>query len=317
MKCFHHNDPDGFCAAFWVLRCYHYKGIDLAPENFIEMNYDRPFPMDSVQKDEEVWIVDFSISKDEMLHLLEITKNVVWIDHHITAIEKYTGIDWPIMGIRRDGVSGCLLTWAYVHGFVDGGQIGYLTDEIDAEDGSRLFKLDDAILTTAPMFTQLINDWDIWARKMDPKTVYFMTCLQSVNDLSPPAIIWDNLWRDDKYNSCQILDEMITRGECMLDYRDGYAKTVLDSIGFPGKFEGYNCFFVNLPKCNSEFFKSVEGKGYDIFVPFYHTGTNWLVSLYSQTVDVSVIAAKQGGGGHRGAAGFTVYTDEVPFKRVD
>jgi len=316
MKCFHHNDPDGYCAAFWVLMCLKHRGEELTAENFVEMNYDRQFPMDTIKKDEEIWIVDFSISRDEMLKLLSITRNVTWIDHHITAIEKMVGVDEPIAGIRLDGVSGCMLTWAYTHGYVDGGQLGYLTDEIDPEDGDRLFQIDPSVINRAPMFTQLINDWDIWARKMDPQTVNFMTCLQSAENIKPTAAFWNHLWWDDKHNRGQILEDMVSNGEYMLKYRDGYAKTVLDSIGFAGKFEGYNCFFVNLPKCNSEFFKSVEGKGYDIFIPFYYTGSNWLVSLYSQSVDVSKIAVKHGGGGHRGAAGFTVYADTVPFKKI-
>ena len=51
---------------------------------------------------------------------------------------------------------------------------------------------------------------------------------------------------------------------------------------------------------------------------FYHAdadGENWTVSMYTghQDVDVSEVCKKYGGGGHRGAAGFTC--EEIPFKK--
>lgn len=50
MKCFYHNDADGKCAGFWV----HYR-TRLAPHtgtmDFIEMSYEKPFPMDSIIKE--------------------------------------------------------------------------------------------------------------------------------------------------------------------------------------------------------------------------------------------------------------------------
>lgn len=48
-------------------------------------------------------------------------------------------------------------------------------------------------------------------------------------------------------------------------------------------------------------------------MPFSFNGRNgtWTYSMYSKTVDVSNIAKKYGGGGHRGAAGFN--TDKLIF----
>jgi nanoRNase/pAp phosphatase (c-di-AMP/oligoRNAs hydrolase) len=40
-------------------------------------------------------------------------------------------------------------------------------------------------------------------------------------------------------------------------------------------------------------------------------GSQYTVSLYSETIDVSVIAKKHGGGGHKGAAGFVC--PKLPF----
>ena len=70
--------------------------------------------METIRKDEQVYIVDYSIIPDEMRELLNITKDVTWIDHHKTAIEKYKEFEHEIRGVRYDGVSGCMLTYCYM-----------------------------------------------------------------------------------------------------------------------------------------------------------------------------------------------------------
>lgn len=50
-------------------------------------------------------------------------------------------------------------------------------------------------------------------------------------------------------------------------------------------------------------------------MPFSFNGRNgtWTYSMYSKIVDVSNIAKKYGGGGHRGAAGFNL--DKLIFEK--
>jgi len=50
-----------------------------------------------------------------MRELLITTKNVTWIDHHKTAIEKYNDFEYDIRGVRYDGIAGCMLTYCYLH----------------------------------------------------------------------------------------------------------------------------------------------------------------------------------------------------------
>jgi nanoRNase/pAp phosphatase (c-di-AMP/oligoRNAs hydrolase) len=51
---------------------------------------------------------------------------------------------------------------------------------------------------------------------------------------------------------------------------------------------------------------------HDIMIGFILIGNKWSVSLRSakEEVDVSLIAKRKGGGGHKGAAGFEVKTFE-------
>ena len=70
---------------------------------------------------------------------------------------------------------------------------------------------------------------------------------------------------------------------------------------------------MNLGLCNGEYFDSIHQDDYDILIPFSFDGHQWHYSLYSQTIDVSEIAKKYGGGGHKAASGFT--WDNLLLKR--
>ena len=95
MKCFYHNDADGKCAGFWVAHSAVMENLE-TPIEFVEMSYEKSFPMDTIKPNERVYIVDYSISPDEMRELLKITTDVTWIDHHKTAIEKYDGFEYAL-----------------------------------------------------------------------------------------------------------------------------------------------------------------------------------------------------------------------------
>lgn len=294
MKCFYHNDADGRCSGFWVYRC---AGLTRAARcDFIEMSYEKPFPMDIILPGEQIYIVDYSISPDEMRELLQITTDVTWIDHHKTAIEKYDGFEYDIRGLRYDGIAACMLTYCYLH---------HMTDH-----GFGEVKLFDISMTDdAPVFTKLIADWDVWKFDYGESTRKFITAFNSY-DFHPESKEWERFFVDGKVK-CE--DEMTVEGAAMIKYRDGWAKSYLERFGFETDFEGLKCFAVNLGNCNSEYFKSLPEGKYDAFIPFAFNGEKWTVSMYSTTHDISGICKKHGGGGHAKAAGFTCV--ELPFKK--
>jgi nanoRNase/pAp phosphatase (c-di-AMP/oligoRNAs hydrolase) len=72
-------------------------------------------------------------------------------------------------------------------------------------------------------------------------------------------------------------------------------------------FDGLKCIAVNRLMANSKFFDSVwDPHTYDAMLSFGWRGSQWTVSLYTDRpdIDVSEVARKRGGGGHKGAAGF-------------
>ena len=306
MKCFYHNDADGKCAGFWVAHTAVMENIE-TPTEFIEMSYEKPFPMDTIKPNERIYIVDYSISPDEMRKLLQITTDVTWIDHHKTAIEKYDGFEYGIRGLRYDGIAACMLTYCYLHHMTYCG-VGNINP------------FDISMTKDAPVFTKLIADWDVWKFDYGDDTRKFITAFNSY-DFRPDSKEWERFFVDGKvigpvvgwlYNG-EGEDEMTVEGAAMIKYRDGWAKSYLERFGFETEFEGLKCFAVNLGNCNSEYFKSLPEGKYDAFMPFAFNGEKWTVSMYSTTHDISGICKKHGGGGHAKAAGFTCV--ELPFKK--
>lgn len=298
MKCFYHNDADGRCAGFWVresVRDIH----PLAPAEFIEMSYEKPFPMDTIQFGEQIYIVDYSISPDEMRKLLQITGNITWIDHHKSAIEKYDGFEYPIRGLRYDGIAACMLTYCYLRHMTDNGL-------------GEIKPFEYWMMNDAPVFTKLIADWDVWKFAYGDGTRKFITAFNCY-DFRPESREWDRFFNTGLRYGVKAEDEMVSEGVSMVKYRDGWAKAYLERFGFETEFEGLKCYAVNLGNCNSEYFKSLPEGKYDAFMPFAFNGEKWTVSMYSTTHDISGICKKHGGGGHAKAAGFTCV--ELPFKK--
>ena len=298
MKCFYHNDADGRCAGFWV---HLSVGINdqYQDPSFIEMSYAKPFPMETIRKDEQIYIVDYSISTDEMRQLLKITENVTWIDHHKTAIDKYQDFEHEIRGVRYDGIAGCMLAYCYIHHMTQRGE-------------GDIKQFDISMIKDAPMFTKLIADWDVWKFDYGDDTRHFITAFNAYN-FEPSSKLWSRFlcFPDDDAFACS---DFIRDGIIMTTFRDGWAKDYM-KLGFETDFEGVKCFAVNLGRCNSEYFKSLPPGQYDVLIPFAFDGSQYTVSLYSTTIDVSEIAKKYGGGGHKGAAGFQC--TELPFKKIE
>lgn len=296
MKCFYHDDADGICAGFWIASnviindSVYYND---KPE-FYEVNYLRKFPIKIVRPNEQVYIVDYSIDPNEMRELLGITKNVTWIDHHKTAIEKYENFEHNIRGIRFDGISACMLTYCYVKHMTLGGE-------------GDIKPLDRAMTNDAPLFTKFIADSDVFDFKYGDDTRHFFTAFNAY-DFKPQSGKWIKFENNDNYEM-----KMIEEGKIMALYEKAWAKDYM-KLGFETIFEGNKCFAVNLGYSEIDFFDGIPEGVYDIFISFAFDGTQYVVSMYSKTVDVSLIAKKYDGGGHKMAAGFQC--KDLLFRRL-
>ena len=303
MKCFYHVDEDGRLAGFWVNElARHYDGYE---KEFIPINYGMEFPFESIRPNEQIFIVDYSIFPEEMDKLLEITKDVTWIDHHQSAIKRYENYSHNIKGIRYDGIAGCMLTYCYFKHMV--------VKQFDS--GSMIVtSFNESMTQDAPMFTKYVADFDVWKFEYGDTTRKFEMGLQ-LYDTEPDCDAGDNVWKAMLRYGWELVDEIISKGEDLITYRDNWAKEYCESKGFETEFCGYKCFAMNLGLCGSPEFKSVDDGTYDMFIGFCFDGEKWSYALRSETVNVAEIAMMYGGGGHPGAAGFS--SDELLLKKKE
>lgn len=272
MKCFFHYDNDGYCSFFIVKRKYpHIQGISL--------DYVKPFPYESINKNELVIIVDYSF-KDigELQKILDITENLIWIDHHITS---YKLGQLPIKGKRSNYIpAACFLCWEY-----------FCSDK------------------PMPEVVALVSDYDTWSFKFGDRTKLFNLGLTVYNNASSEDI-WDSLL-DDRGD--RLIEKIIQEGQTIKNYMDVYRETLLNYATFEATFEGYNALVVNACRMNAEIFKHVKQR--DIMSVYYFNGETYNVTIYSEKIDCEELARRFGGGGHKGSAGFK--TKEFPFKSLN
>ncbi len=277
--CFYHNDFDGECSAAIFLRKI--AGI-CSP-----INYNKEFPFEIIHEEDEVWIVDYSLKKDEWEKLLKITKNVIWIDHHKSAIEKEEEYGLSnLKGIRDISKSGCALTWEFCYIDID-----------------------------SPDVVKLVEDYDIWKFKFGNKTKNFHQALFSIINTDPKSDFWEETLKSDDDDVTEYIDSLCLLGEKINTKNAISNKGFLNSWSFETIFEGRKCIAVN-KIAGAILFDSIK-ENYDFFISFMFNGNNYSVSLYQgkdKETDLSKIAIKYGGGGHFGAAGFQC--KELPFKAI-
>lgn len=292
MKVFYHIDNDGKCAAFWVRELA--KHTDDYDIEYLKINYGMEFPFDTIRKDEQVFIVDYSIMPEEMDRLLEITKDIVWIDHHASAIKKYEGYNKKIKGVRYDGVAGCMLTYCYLK-HMEPSELPWGMNE------RKPLPFDISMTKDAPMFTKLIADYDVWTFEYGAATREFALGLEMTEN-DPESEMWYGLLYTGDYG--KPLADIKAKGRVIIDYRSSWAADYCKHKGFETELDGYRCFALNLAMVSSDDFDSVDAEQYDMFIGFSYDGKSWNYSLRSTKVNCAEVAMKYGGGGHAGAAGF-------------
>ena len=271
MIVFHHSDLDGHCSAAIIKYCYQLDS--LFRQLFIECDYNKPINYDIVKKNEQVYVVDFSLDFDK---LLEKTKNIVWIDHHINAIEKFKKFEF-LDGIRLSNVAACELTWSFLFPH-----------------------------RKVPHIVSRLADYDAW--KFDFEDTWQVQEGIKLFNWSTDSENWND-WLEDRE-----IKAILDVGDICIKYRNKLnAKAV--KRAYEVNFEGYKCLVLNTAKSGSIQFNSVDGydiyittnfDGKNWIVNLYNSN-----QPKQGKVDVGRIAKKHKGGGHFGASGFVC--QNLPF----
>ena len=273
IRIFYHDDLDGRLSAYLALK---FAAVEGEKWLQIPMNYDKPFPMETIRKNDRVYLLDYHISPEDMTTLKSIVPAVTWIDHHISSIEKFKDYPGHIDGLRRDGMAACMLTYEYFLPEFTG-----LPEE------------------AFPYYIRLVADRDVWAWRYGEDTVNFCSALDAL-DTSPDNI---ELWRQARDNP----EHFLKMGKVVNQYKTMRNQEIIVRNAYLSEFEGLRAICCNCPRADSNLFDGIDPNSYEIMAVYSYTGEVWCVSLYTKRddIDVSRIAMKYGGGGHKQAAGFT------------
>lgn len=275
-KIFYHSaDLDGICSAAVVLQAIIPNDYELFP-----IDYNDPFPWDRIQPNDTVYMVDFSLPMEDMKKLYTLRPDLVWIDHHKTALEAYDAEpDLHFAGLRNIKYAGCELCWKF------------------------LFPEKDV-----PRPVSLLGRYDVWEHK-DPYVLPFQYGMRFLNP-APKSEYWPLLLNNDE----SLIEDILETGNTILRYEAQQNEMYARARAFEIGFEGVRFLACNRGLTNSKLFDSVlDEDRHGAVMAFSFGPKGWKVSMYThrEGIDVGAIAKKHGGGGHQKAAGF--YCKHLPF----
>jgi uncharacterized protein len=255
-------------------------------------------------KDQPTYVLDLPPDCLELGECREVPNTVIWIDHHKSSIEKWPAI---IAGYRIDGVAACRLAWQWFWHELHAG---------DAGDTGLLPDKDDFVerRVVEPLAVRLAGEYDIWDKR-DPIVDTFQYGLR-VDDLTDQT--WYHLLEGQNKGLAEsLVGVLLKQGRAAQKYAQKTDADLVKHRSYRLNWEGLNFIVLNTGKFNSLTFAALDvpETGHDALLGYMFNGKCWTVSLYHAKhrtdLDLSLIAAKYGGGGHRGACGFTC--SKLPF----
>lgn len=264
---YHGNCTDGFAAAYAAWKKFG-DSAEYIPQ------YRDTIPEVDLFKDREVYVVDYSFSKEQMESFQAVAAKFVVIDHHITAQKDVEGLHEYVFALNH---SGAYLAWVYFH-----------------PD------------TKVPRLIEYVSDADIWAHTL-PHWEYVESYVykESVDRFTFPYFEALN----NELESEEGFQRVLEVGKILND-----AHTALVSLyanqAEKVMFEGYEVYAINAPReVRSEVGSMLAEKTGTFSIIFTYEKGLWKCSLRSvKGFDVSSLAEKYGGGGHKNAAAFIVPT---------
>ena len=217
-------------------------------------------------KGKNVVVLDFSFNNATTKKMIEESNSLLVIDHHKSAMVELHDISNTHFDMTK---SGAMLAWEWFH------------------PGKE-----------PPKFIKYIQDRDLWKWELDYSKEF-----SAAFDMVPFEFEEFEKFEDDS-----VFDDAVKRGSYIL----AYSKTVIKKVcekAVARKYKGMKVIVVNSSHWMSEIGARLA-PDCDFAVIWYYDHEDRInkVSLraFHDTVDVSEIAKRFGGGGHKKAAGFQI-----------
>ena len=249
-----------------------------------------------------IYIVDLSV--DELMARPELRDKIVWIDHHKSAIEKWDATPSDsdpepgcFKGYRIDGVAACRLCWQW---FFTMPLMG------DAPLSSKEAFINRAV--SEPELIRLAGEYDIWDHR-DPDAKALQFGLRALSDHSFRLLVEDEFQHAVGVGVSERLIDAVKTGRGIKLYCDKQNDEYSAAFSHTIQFEGVTFCALNIgQRGNSDLVRGGLKPEHQAIFAWRYTGKEVLVSLYHapghEDIDLSKIAVKYGGGGHKGACGF-------------
>lgn len=263
---YHAHCVDGFTGA-WVA---HKKFGEKASYIPVKRGEDLPEGLEG----KEVYVVDFSFSREDYVFAESITKKFVVIDHHSSAEEGISVVKEHLFTIDH---SVAYLAYTY---FFPGKDV--------------------------PLFVQYVSEGDIYKITL-PKHKELMMPVYAGEKTFEKYDIFEKQFEGEAGRS-----ELLAMAETLSIYKEKILEPVLSSVHFM-EFGGVIMPSVNaaLPiDEKSEVLQRIYTAFPPVALMYRFDDGVWKCSLRSNDdFDCTSIAIKYGGGGHKGAAGFAIPGD--------
>jgi oligoribonuclease NrnB/cAMP/cGMP phosphodiesterase (DHH superfamily) len=291
----HANCYDGFTAA-WVFHKFYEtkKGLMDADPEYWPAHYGEA-PPDVSGRD--VYVLDFSYDRETMMKIILSSNRTFVFDHHQTAqaaLDNILGEIRQKYGVNRVGDK--------IVFDMNRSGAGITYDELAKDAGHRAgFHIPSPDGRRRLWIVDYVEDRDIWVKKL-PKTDEF-TAYMGTRPMTFGE--WDRI-------NAMTIDEIAEKGEAVLDYIKQYGKKANEQARYE-KIADWNVPVVNMPymNCSEHLHEllNVPGGAPRQFVASYFRTLKgeWQFSLRSVgDFDVSEVAKRFGGGGHKHSAGFKI-----------
>ena len=295
---YHGNCPDGFGAAF---ACWLIFGNEA---QYLPVSYGQPCPY--IPDDHTVYIVDFSYSAPILQALLAVRLHlgksrepyVTVLDHHLSAQRDLASLarqDLRGLDIRFDlRESGASLTWKHLHGYRSLSEEG-----IDPGD--------------MPLFFSYIRDRDLWQWQLPQSKAVSVALWSYPREFAAWFPIMADMETDLGFRN------FAKEGQGILRYADrlveeqaarvtwgtigGHYVPIVNTTTLFSEVGDYLCSHATIPKTEctpvlfcAYYFDRADGQ------------RQWGLRGHGN-IDLSLVAQRYGGGGHRDAAGFVTAQD--------